>query len=447
MTCHSCLVDLPTGLGAEILTRWLGLADRRRLDSAYCSRVLRAEWLNLLSSPECALKAHLFRKRRFTTDDVFRWALPRNVSVGKILMDPSSCSNKIYKKYIEQHGSSITEARGHCTLPRGILTFATCTNLLKMDLYMCVLTSALRQVFVHCKQLREFLCNLDSHGNNPPSTIKSTDLKGLSCPSIKVMHLRWCWDRGSSLIAAALIRLAVSLDVLVASALQCTAGNIVKAMSPTITTFSKSKGFMSSESFCRFVARCTGLVHLSLRRADITTGMIDAMGAHLQHLKSLDMSESESIDDSIFRALAVSCGDRLTELLVVECGNLSLPGMEEALPKFTKLTSFGFSYCEEEDNHSVLDYTLLSRFTTLYIDCTNKETDQFLTRIAHNCPHLEHFSFQWWNEDLEGTDLDFLIARCPQLRTLSVESEVEVEEHLQRWKGLRPELVVKWIFF
>lgn len=112
---------------------------------------------------------------------------------------------------------------------------------------------------------------------------------------------------------------------------------------------------------------------------------------------------------------------------------------------FTKLSSFGFSY--NKAGVTVLDYTLLSRFTTLYIDCTNNETEQFLARVAQHCPNLQHFCFQWWNEDLEGGNFDVLLTSCPHLRTLSAESEVAVEKHLPRWRSLRADVVVNQIDF
>lgn len=436
------MFTLPTDLVTSILSSWLQLKDRVRLDSACCNVSIRKPFLEILRCRECSVKSWVLNVDRDTTDNVIVWASARDIPVEKIAIGLSS-NFDAYEAYFRRFGKSVSEVKFHSTRSRALKLLVFCQNILRFDLLESEVSSSLCEVLKLCTHLQDFRCSFHNHSKLYKSKIKGSDFKNILCPNLKIVKLEFCEDSALT----AIIKLAVRVEVLVL--LCCGSQSTLEAhaidnISSSVITLSLSSIDISSEAFSRLVSRCVNIVHLDLSSCNVSADRLLAVGTCLKQLKAVDLSYSGYVDDEVILCLADVCGDRLTELLLCQSYQLTARAINVVLQKCPHLTSFSV-HCEAENDESI-DLSLLSNMTTLALVYDGEGGTAFVTQLAQHCAVLQHLHLHIFDEEFSLQCMDVLVQKCVQLRTLSLEIEdgapYEAEDE-ERWRTQRPHLEVK----
>lgn len=439
------MVSLPTSLAADILRTWLNVRDTVKLDSAYCNASAREDFLDLIRSPEFSIPSWVFDPGyKKTTDNIVGWANIRNVAVEKIAMGRGDL--KVYDAFLTKRGRGvlIIKAKGVVFTKKMMKSISKCSNLTMLDLYDCEIPSSLRDVFVECKSLREFRCDFRHDRKTKPKkqnkgSLKDTDLDGLNCPSIKAMRIDTCSDFH---LVGALLKLAPEVEMVHLSSVDTESIDFhFDYINSHLTTLSIPEVDLSPEALYELIEHFPVIEHLNLDGNDPTALMVEEIGDNLP-LKSINLSSAD-IEDGVLAPLAKCLGDKLDELILCQCYNLTLAAVQEVLPLFTKLTSFSMHYAEIDVD--VMDLSLLSRFTTLTLIYEGDEGAEFVSELARHCAKLEHLHIQLFDQYFLAEDMDHLISTCTNLRTLTLLGEMEpyhCKDDVARWQASRPGLVV-----
>jgi len=266
------IVALPAGLVVNLLNEWLYVPDRVRLDSAFCQASDREDFLELIRSPECTIRSWVFdRGRAKTTNQITEWALRRSALIDRVSIggdsDLETCAS-----YFQKFGGAILSAKiWHTPLSDLTTSLVKCSNLTRLNCKHCELSSCVRDVFIHCQNLREFRCIFhDLHYVHPPDTsnFRSVVLHGIVCPRLTYVQLHVCSDDD---LLAAFLEMAVNLQHLDISYNGFPIDSIIDSMNPHIKTISlPGEELLSLDSVRRLVTRCPGIVNLGLggRRHD-----------------------------------------------------------------------------------------------------------------------------------------------------------------------------------
>lgn len=440
------LLDLPTSVAAELLTLWLRVADTVRLDTACCNVLTRPPLMELFKSTECS--ARPFTLEQVTLNkEVIDWAATRHVLFGHIFVD-DECNGNALKSYLQAFGRRVSAVvLRNARFANLVGSIALCSNLRTLDVHMGLLPDTFPKLFKNCHHLREFRCDLVGYISARHIRKRSNELADLSCPNLKLVSLKW--DRGFALFAAAILRLADCAEVvIVRNGDDSSTSTILQSMNPTVTAFCKTTKFsklgrlMPAKELLPLFAKFPHLVLLDLPGCRITLDVVNAMGTHLKLLQSLNVSHSHEVTDIIIRALASACGDRLTELLVCQCDFLTVGGMQETLPRFTQLTSFGMYYSQYSSTPS--DFSMLSRFSSLTVIFGGRKVVPFLMKLAMCCPDVQHLRLGWFDGVYSVQDVDVLVQHCTQLRSLHANfaESPDVTKYLCAWRKTRPNLKV-----
>jgi len=441
------LLSLPTILAADILQKWLNVRDTVQLDSAYCS--VRHDFLDLIGSSDFAISSWVFDPAKYvmTTNNVLSWANVRDVTVEKLSVDKDS-DLKVLESFLKKRSNGVQTIKANkvAFTVKLIKSITTCTNLTTLDLCDCEVPAALRDIFIHCKNLRDFRCNFMQlprrEGSKKPkkNALKDTNLEGLSCPNIKAMRIQMCEDRH---LVASLLKLAPAAKTVLLSSIRTDyIDALFDYMSPTLTTLCLPEADLSPEGLYELIECFPDIQHLDLDGNELTDLMLEEIGDNLP-LKSLSLS-SAPIGDEVLESLAKCCGDKLTELLLCQCYSLTLEAVQDVLPRFTKLTSFSMHYNGETDME-VMDLSLLGRFPTLTLIYEGEDGADFVNDVARHCPKLQHLHIQLFDEYFLAEDMDHLVNSCVNLRSLTLAGEIEPyhgADDVARWRVLRPGLAV-----
>lgn len=105
------LTDLPTCLSCAILRDWVSLDDTPKLDSAYCNRRRRAEYLSVVRSRELVFNnttpSYLTHVDARKCALFWRWVVKRDVKVLCIISGWVDVSTNQFKKYLRWNGKYV----------------------------------------------------------------------------------------------------------------------------------------------------------------------------------------------------------------------------------------------------------------------------------------------------------------------------------------------------
>lgn len=448
------LLDLPTWLSVNLFAL-LSLKDRVRLDSAYCHLEKRVTYLELISNPECTLKACLMdtlpNQPMTEANKAMAWAISRNISVEKALINP--CSNMdVLNSYLQRFGRSVLDVRVDSTLFQTTSTVPLCVNLMKLTCCSCEIGPSLRNVFTTCLHLREFHCKFiyDGLGMRPKS-ISHTDLQGIECPSLHVLSLVSCYDDA---VVAEFLRLAVRVEVLMLSGCKIykeTNKDTLRHLSHTVTSLAINRTDSSTVAWHRLAGRCPNIVHLDVADTWIWDPVdVRNMVARLPHLKSINLS-SATMEGDVLAGLVDVRADTLAELLVLYGHNITSAGFNTVLPLLTKLTTLSL-HCNDV-SLAEWDFTQLARYTTLLIHYSGTRGRTFVHKIATHCTALEHCALYVDDFFCPATAFDKIVKRCVHLSVLNIimgrgptPASCYTPDDVARWRAVRPNLVVQGSF-
>lgn len=437
---------LPASLVVNLLNEWLYVPDRVRLDSAFCQASVRGDCLELIRSPECTIRSWVFDQgEEKTTDQVTSWALRRSTLVDRVSIGGGS-DLETYKSYLNKFGTAIVTARvWHTSLSDLTTSLIQCSNLTRIYCKHCEMSPSVRDVFVHCHNLREFRCTFhDQRYLHPPKsdTFTSEALQGVVCSNLRYMQLDVCDDEE---LVAAFLKMAVNLEHLDISFNSFSIDSLIDSVNPRIKTISLPEAPLSLDAVHRLVTRCPDIVNLGLWYCHVDVDMILEMGAHLSHLRALDLTSADDTGDDVLIAIADAFGTQLTELLLCQSYDMTLECAQQQLPRLPSLTTFTMHY--DEEHHEIFDFTLLQNLTVLSIVYSGQENAHFVLQIAHHCcAKLQRLSLTLFDcATYPIAELDLLVSKCTQLRTIGIATEggtVYSAGDVVRWQTLRPGLVV-----
>jgi len=121
-----------------------------------------------------------------------------------------------------------------------------------------------------------------------------------------------------------LLRLAINLEVLLMYSCETRINkteNSLQYLSSSVLSVGIWESNITAQSLSGLVRRCPNIEHLDLDFT-VDTAAAKRIGKYLQKLKTINLSCSNIEDEALF-ALADTCGDALTGLLVCQCYRLS----------------------------------------------------------------------------------------------------------------------------
>lgn len=108
MVACSILLDLPEATAREILSTWLNLWDICRMDSAYCDKSTRQDYLFLAYSQEAPYTLLADWGRQEQTNVTLRWALKKGAHFSNLIATDRFLTNdKFRKTSLAISGSSV----------------------------------------------------------------------------------------------------------------------------------------------------------------------------------------------------------------------------------------------------------------------------------------------------------------------------------------------------
>ena len=441
-TMADVLLNLPTDIAVEVISKWVGIAEAVNLDTAFCATATRSKLKVLLSNCTLCWTPH----QQYHTNDIATWSVKRNVCVNSLHLNKDSDLH-VYKELLKKGGSRVFRVRyemepteKYNDLLNNIAIY--CPHLEELDLLEqkeCPgLGVPLKNIILNCPQLRtlNFTSTAITLGLDPCS------LHGIICPNLHTMRLDFFHP--VELIAAFLTMAPnlTSLTLLMCSFELDKGGTVLQFLSPTLIKLC-IVGLTDNE-LIQIVDVCPRIESITFLNAwygatNVTVTGVEYMAKNLTALNTVNFN-SANISNECLLALAEHRLHTLTSLDIVHCYYLFDATINAVLEQCIKLTHFG---CNYSYHTKYLDFALLVNAKELYFDMEDEYTI-LLHYIAQHCRALTRLSLESLPETGTLYGLEKIISNCAQLVELNIKrSRICLrKETILQWKSIRPRLVV-----
>ena len=422
----SILLHLPLSLQCDVLSSWLTNTDVCKLDSAFCSKKMRHQYLHVLDSELMLVNVPMFTDLE-TISSWMEWVLKRKISitdchvsneihtvlylrffkaVGKRLKRITLFSNKKYQTKSDYASMIATVA-------------CSCEYLSEIQIQRCTSLRSLESLLHACQESLTVL-------NLLWCSLTACKFKDHHLPSLKRLALEQC-SCVSEIIMTGFLEASPNLEILVCERFS--------AISPGIKISQHVRVLLLSESiqltdvmFCSLVHSCPQLEVVQLAECPLLTDVSAIeLVQYSKHLTSLYLGDNSNFTDVSLETIAVHCGERLKHLCLNSCNTITDTGINHISEHCQKLDCVSFDYMSHISTAavaSVLRVNPLLREVTLgrYSD---EKGDTLLTVLSTCCPLLVYCNIY----ELKGYTADGVVAlveSCLQLRTIAVHPDCTV---------------------
>ena len=220
----SLLLNLPNALFAELLTRWIDTVPIGKLDSAFCNKAQRCEFLHSLDSDSIVL----------TEQIPLHWTLNRNVRVSNIVITTGTVfPDDIIAAFVARSGKYVKSMHLlRKDIPLELLNFQAFSNLERLELSNSKMETTIRSALSSCSRLHtlELL--------NVGSKFSGVRLSKQYCPSLTTLRIN--------------------------NAMQDTVLEAISTACPNLTSLTCQGGQLTDAPFSTVAKNCPKLVALKL---------------------------------------------------------------------------------------------------------------------------------------------------------------------------------------
>lgn len=441
-------LNLPPHVVCCIAFEWLNVSSLCRLDSAFCSVEIRAEFLAHLSAEHYALLESPPERNfnyKFTfereiawkvqTSAFYSWAICRKFKVSSIEVDQDT-DLKLLAKYLDIS----------CSCLKSILFRGLQKDRMEAMISLCIV----KLKFAHLQEVRCFMCELPA---------KLRDFLLMFADTICTLKLHGC--NGNFLKCLEKIK-CPRLTVLAPS---CFDSDIIALMS--MCDHVTHLNCAGSSSSCYFLSLpcCTSLMKVNLSCTDVRNADILQVCSNCQQLDGIELCECRFLTDEAIVALVTRCsqlrtlwmntndpftdislraiaehGRHLQSLNISACPLMTTAALLGALSACSSLHTYFLDESATRRTQIVqIAQHLPGTLTSLFIGAP---TIPFavLRAVGERCPLLSFLNMQHCSGAVLEQGLAAVANGCPRLCTVVV--PWEDAELRAMWHALRPDVRV-----
>jgi len=362
MQQRDILTELPNILSCIILQEWLNLKCVVATDSAYCSTILRKNFLKILDLEEY-----------FVREDI---VLPTSCDLSFLLKFGKKLRSVVLKKKFTSTQCSII--------------IENCKNLKNIQYYSQHCTYEIWNI-LPANPLLESLTVIGDGRNIPSfSKVKLSKLSAFRLSGWRVEDVQ---------VAEALKMSSniLQLDLSWCRVLPTTLMGIgrlfpqLKSLGLGCMPMALTDGILGY-----IAAQCPCIVHLDIEdNLKISDEGILVVVQNLPGLQSLNIRYNYRLTDNTLEHLYTHCASTLHTLHICrqsrQPNNFSHTGIEQLLLHCTQLRNFSYATWIVPEERSVFNYSALRNLTTLSIE-SSYLTEPHLAAVAHHATNLQRLS-------------------------------------------------------
>ena len=437
------ILDLPRSFMASVLTEWQCIEELCMLDTAFCSKIRREEFLAMYDSDSFVVLDAPF----FNSEVIIEWLVLKKIRIRHIDIPATICTMDAATRraFFMQTGQFIV--RINCHNCRGDTSSFLgevakyCPNVLKFYATNCELDKSLRHVLNTCKQIEQL--RLDRCIG-----ITKQYFKDLDCPAMKIILLPDIVTDDIIIEMAKSFKNVIKLDIhssfkLTNKGLNAVAKHCSKLQA--IGLFLSS--LITDASIVKLAQSCTALTILDICYCTkISDKAFVEITTSCKHLQKLFMHGNSAINDSTMLALAQGVCP-LTLLYMMECPNITDVGMNAlasacAQPDSILQKSLKSIYLSSNDNVTAdaINNLIMKCKGLIEISlCTMDIDDLTLNLIANNSPGLQRLNLLY-STGFTEKGVFYLANHCTELRLFIVDNPVVTALACALWKRFSPNL-------
>ena len=296
----SILHNFPLSLQSCVLGTWLTNADVCKLDSAFCSKAMRPQFLNITNSEVVLLHSPKLTELK-EISSWMEWVVKRKVRITACHIS-SAIHSVLYMSFFKAVGERLTRLaifanRHRYTKSNYVSMIATaacfCTSLRSIQIQNCECLSSLENLLHACQKsltvLNLFWCDLAAFR-----------AKDLHLPALKRLVLEQC-SGVSETAMAAFLEASPNLEILNCRDLYFLAPTLSVSAHLRVLLLSKSHQF-DDEAFCNLVNRCPLLEVVRLSECtQLTDVSVVELAHHADFLSGLYLCENSSFTGQRWR--------------------------------------------------------------------------------------------------------------------------------------------------
>ena len=443
----SILRNLPLALQDAVLGSWLSNADVCKLDTAFCSKEMRSNFLNLLKSGIIFLHTPKLTKIEEICSWV-AWVVQRKVCIGSCHLS-SAVPPDLYMRFFASackklkrvaifSNHEIDTRSEYCSMIATIACY--CTNITEIQLQNGACLGSLENLLY------------TNQGSLTVINLMNCDLSELKIRNIHLPYLKRLFLESyagvSETVVSRFLQAAPNLEILICESLSTFLPGLRMPKTLRVLILLNSQQ-LTDAMFYNIAHTCAQLELVAFCSCPLLTdASLVELALHAKRLSVLYLGANTNFSDAALEAIAVHCGEHLKHVGINGCGRITNAGFNRINERCHQLEGMHIGLMEQISTAavaSVLRVNPLLREVTLG-SYSEEEGDVLLTVISTCCPLLEYLDLY----ELKGyteAGVFAVIEACPQLRTLVVDPDNPVitpESRLQ-WEQQRPGFKIRLI--
>ena len=416
----SILLNLPLALQDGVLGSWLTNADVCNLDSAFCSKEMRPQFLNILASEDMFLHSPKLTDLEAICSWM-AWVIARKVCIDACHLS-SAVPPAMYIRFFTYVCKTLKKATIFAN--RKVYTKSEYSNMIATIACCCRNLSEIQ--LQHCESLGS-LENLlyASQGsliviNLLYCDLSELKLRNIHLPSLNRLIVENCTGV-SETIASGFLEAAPNLEVL---HFGCVFTFLLGFKMPdklrVLILVSSSQ--LTDAIFCSVVHICPLLELVELSNCTLLTDTsLVQLAQRAKYLRYLFLEDNVNFSDTALEAISSHCGERLKQVGIKGCDRITNAGFNRINERCHQLDGLHVEFMEQISTAavaSVLRVNPLLREVSLG-SYSEEDGDVLLTVISTCCRFVEYFDII----GLKGYTAEGVFAvvkSCPQLRTIVV---------------------------
>lgn len=386
------ILQLPSEVLGEIVSRWLDTKSFVRLDSAVCNAENRPVLHELFASKHCGYTGAI----RISNKPEVNWFSKRQIKMlHLVLVDIFPHVTK----YLQLYSPSIQCASCHSNSAVDTVAFY-CRHLktLNCNSYIKLGANLGAALWSNTGLRNLHLDNIDG--------LKAELFENIRLPQLQQLSLRDSVCNDDCL--GAIVRTTENLQALdvTRTHLITDAGIIAVAQQcPLLHTFAASGLAISNGALDQLTTLCPRIAHFDISNSKfVSNNGIRAIAHNLKALISIDISYCRYITDIALLYLAKDCAETLTSLRMNQMKLVRVGVLADMLRRCIRLRAFSFSF--DLSTHCTVIVPHMCRLSTILASTILSE--EVLLLVAQHCVHLKklgifpaHYSPSLPNEDSE----------------------------------------------
>ena len=442
------LLNLQLSLQSDLLANWLTNADICKLDSAFCSKEMRPQYLDIMESEVMSLHSPEFIDLE-KISSWMEWVLKKKVRINTCHIS-SAIPPALYKRFFKAVGERLKELTIFCNhknytkreYDRIITTAACfCTSLSKIQLQHCESSDCMENLLLTCQESLTVFHLLWCD-------VSKLKLRELHLLSLKRLVLEDC-NGISEATMVGFLGAAPNLEILNCEYFPVFSSKL--KISKNLRVLMLKSPPLTDAMFCSLVHSCPLLEVVQLSKCSLLTDVsIIELVQHATHLITLYMGINSNFTDASLEAIAVHCGERLHHLCLYDCSGITDAGLNLLGEACHQLEGFHTELMQQLSPaaiKAVLHVNPLLWEVSLGKYCHREgqgQYDALLTVLSTCCPLLVYcnlFNCHGYTE----AGVFAVVESCSQLRTIVVHPDCTVISPLCRllWRKFNPNIEIE----